>query len=138
KRLFPMYDALGEDMLLIVHCGDPRYDFSRPERLKRVLDAFPKLKVVGAHLGGWSMFDEAFEYLKDTGCYVDISSCIMFIGAEKTKEYIGKYGADKVLFGTDFPLWNPVKEVERFISLNISETDREKIAYKNARRLLSE
>ncbi|MBQ3471175.1 MAG: amidohydrolase family protein [Clostridia bacterium] len=138
ERLYPMYDALGEDMLLIVHCGDPRYDFSRPERLKRVLDAFPKLKVVGAHLGGWSMFDEAFEYLKDTGCYVDISSCIMFIGAEKTKEYIGKYGADKVLFGTDFPLWNPVKEVERFISLNISETDREKIAYKNARRLLSE
>lgn len=136
ERLYPMYDALGEDMLLVVHCGDPRYDYSRPERLKKVLNTFPKLKVVGAHLGGWSMFDEAFECLKDTGCYVDISSCIMFIGAEETKKYINKYGADRILFGTDFPLWNPVREVERFMSLNLSDSDMQKIAHLNAHRLL--
>ena len=136
KRLYPMYDALGDDMLLVVHCGDPRYDYSRPERLKKVLDDFPKLRTVGAHLGGWSMFDEAFEYLKDTRCYVDISSCIMFIGVEETKKYICKYGAERILFGTDFPLWNPVREVERFMSLDLSDIDREKIAHLNAQRLL--
>lgn len=137
KRLYPMYDMLGEDMPLVVHCGDPRYDYSSPERLRRVLDDFPKLKVVGAHLGGWSMFDKAFEYLGKTKCFVDISSCIMFIGEKETERYIKKYGAERVIFGTDFPLWNPVVEVKRFMSLHLKDDERERIAYKNAEELLN-
>lgn len=136
ERLYPVYDAIQGRLPVLVHCGDPRYDYSRPERLKRVLCDFPKLKVIGAHLGGWSMFDKAFEYLSDTSCYFDISSCIMFIGNEKTERYINGYGADRILFGTDFPLWNPSNEVKRFMSLDLCYKDKEKIAYRNAEKLL--
>lgn len=136
KRLYPMYDAIQGKMPIVVHCGDPRYEYSRPEKLRKVLDDFPNLQAVGAHLGGWSMFDKAFEYLKDTSCYFDFSSCMMFIGKEETERYIKSYGADRMLFGTDFPLWNPSKEIERFLSLNISNEERENIAYKNAISLL--
>ncbi len=136
KRLYPLYDAVAGHMPVLVHCGDPRYDHSRPERLRRVLDDFPKLQVVGAHLGGWSMFEKAFEYLHDTDCCFDISSCIMFLGMKETARYIDRYGADRILFGTDFPLWDPVTEVERFMSLKLSSGETEKIAYKNAERFL--
>ena len=136
KRLYPMYEAAAGSLPVMIHCGDPRYEFSRPEKLRRVLDDFPSLQVIGAHLGGWSMFDKAFEYLKDTSCYFDFSSCMMFIGKRETEKYIKRYGADRMLFGTDFPLWSPEKEVKRFLSLDLSDSEKESIAHINAEKLL--
>ena len=77
------------------------------------------------------MFDKAFEYLKDESCYFDCSSCMMFIGREETENYIKNYGADRILFGTDFPSWNPSTEVDRFMSLKLTNAEYEKIAYMN-------
>lgn len=136
KRLYPMYDAVRGRIPVVIHCGDPRYDFSDPARLRRVLDDFPDLCVVGAHLGGWSMFDKALEYLRDTSCFFDFSSSMMFIGADATLSYIRSYGADRILFGTDFPLWNMPNEVGSFIALDLTDGEREKIAHRNAERLL--
>lgn len=136
KRLYPMYDYARDKLPIMIHCGDPRYEYSRPEKLRKVLDIFPKLRVIGAHLGGWSMFDKAFEYLKETNCYFDFSSCMMFIGKKETEKYIKGYGADRILFGTDFPLWDPTVEVERFMKLDLSNEEKAKIAYINAEKLL--
>lgn len=139
ERLFPMYDLLQDiDLPMMIHCGDPRYDYSHPRRLKRILDEFPRLTVIGAHLGGWMLFDEAMALLKDTDCFVDICSSHMFMPEGKIIEYINGYGADRVLFGSDFPLWDPCKEAEYFMELDIPYVDKEKIAYKNALNLLKE
>ena len=121
---------------LLVHCGDKRFDFSHPARLKRVIDNFPKLQVIAAHLGGWSLFGEAFAILRDTDCFLDISSSTMFLPPERVARYIAGYGADRILFGTDFPLWSPETEVESFRKLPLSAEEFDKIAYKNALRIL--
>ncbi len=138
ERLFPMYDAIQGKLPILIHCGDPRYDFSHPRRLKRIIDNFPKLTVIGAHLGGWMLFDEALALLKDTNCYFDISSSRMFMRTDGIYKYINAYGADRLLFGSDFPIWDPQKEAEYFLSLNISFADKEKIGYKNALCILGE
>ena len=136
RRMYPIYEMMEGKMPLFVHCGDPRYDFSRPERLKKILDDFPNLTAIAAHLGGWAMFDKAYENLKDKSCFLDISSSIMFDSPENIKKYISGYGSDRILFGTDFPLWNPKTEVERFLSLGLSDEDNEKILYGNAMKFL--
>lgn len=136
KRLYPMYEIIRGKMPIVIHCGDPRYDFSDSARLRRVIDDFSDLCVVGAHLGGWLMFDKALEYLKDTNCFFDISSSMMFIGADAALKYIRSYGADRILFGTDFPSWNMPKQVGSFIALDLTDDEREKIAHLNAERLL--
>ncbi|MDD6798192.1 MAG: amidohydrolase family protein [Clostridia bacterium] len=136
ERMFPVYDKLQGDLPVLIHCGDARFDYSHPRRLKHIIDEFPQLQIIAAHLGGWSMFDTAFEYLKDTDCYFDISSSMMFLTPEQMKTYISGYGADRILFGSDFPLWNPKNEVESFLSLELSEADREKIAFRNALKIL--
>ncbi|MBR6295942.1 MAG: amidohydrolase family protein, partial [Treponema sp.] len=122
---------------ILFHCGDPVSNLSHPSRLKRVLHLFPKLKVIAGHLGGWSIFDEAVEILRGENCSYDISSTLAFLSPEKLKSYIDIYGAEKILFGSDFPMWDPVKEVERFYALPLSADEQEMIAYKNARRILS-
>ena len=137
KRLFEVFDYIQGRIPLLVHCGDKRFDFSHPRRLKNVIDNFHHLQVIAAHLGGWSLFDEAFELLKDENCYLDISSTMMFLPPELVRHYIHGYGADRILFGTDFPLWSPKQEVASFKRLDLSSYEFERIAYKNALEILN-
>ena len=99
RRLFEVFDNIQGKIPLLVHCGDRRFDYSHPRRLKNIIDNFPHLQVIAAHLGGWSLFEEGFEILKDTDCYLDISSTMMFLSPEQVTKYIHGYGAERILFG---------------------------------------
>ena len=136
KRLYQVFDLIQGRIPLLVHCGDKRFDFSHPRRLKKVINDFPRLQVIAAHLGGWSLFDEAYGLLKDMDCYLDISSTMMFLPPERVSGYIHGYGADRILFGTDFPLWDPRNEVESLMRLDLTPEELEKIAFKNALKIL--
>lgn len=135
-RLYPMYEEIEGKMPVYLHTGDYRYDYSHPRRLRRVLDDFPKLQAVAAHFGGWSVFEDAQEYLSDTDCLVDLSSSLMFISPEKAVEYIRAFGTERVMFGSDFPLWDPDVEFERFMTLPLTDDEREQIAYGTAAEFL--
>lgn len=136
ERMFPIYDALQGKMPILIHCGDKQFDYSHPRRLLKVIKEFPKLEIIAGHLGGWSIFNEGYELLKDKNCYVDISSCMSFISPEQMVKYIRGYGAERVLFGSDFPLWDPAKEAEAFFQLDLTTEEQEKIAYLNAQKIL--
>jgi len=135
-RLFPLYEAIQGKMPVFLHMGDKRYDFSHPARLRRVLQLFPRLDAVAAHFGGYSMYETACQELKDTDCIMDISSSLMFLAPGEAERYINLYGAERMAFGTDYPVWDPVEEVERFMSLNLTMEQKEQIAWKTARRFL--
>ena len=137
KRLYPMYEWLRANGLpIILHTGDPRHDYSRPEKLKTVLKDFPGLISVAAHFGGWSLFHDAYKALGDTDCYIDVSSSMMNMTEEEIYMYLNAYGEDRILFGSDFPLWDPEKELNTFLNLKISDSMKEKILYKNAEKIL--
>jgi predicted TIM-barrel fold metal-dependent hydrolase len=137
EKMMAVYALLEGRLPVIFHTGDYRYSWSHPSRLARVLDAFPKLTAIAAHFGGWSLFDLALEYFRDRRCYLDVSSSIPYLGMKRTEELIGIYGAGRILFGSDYPMWDPGTELERFRRLNLSEEDREKILGGNAERILS-
>ena len=105
--------------------------------MKRMLEKFPECTFIGAHFGGWSMPDEGVKYLSDMEkCFVDISSSFTDITIQKGEELVSLFGEDRVLFASDFPLGSPAVEKENLLKMNISDSVREKIAYKNAERLL--
>ena len=135
--MFPMYDYLQDKAPVLFHCGDYRYDYSHPRRLARICKMFPKLRVIGAHFGGYSVWDEAYEYLKDLDCMMDTSSSSALMEEGMFERMIKAYGADRLLFGTDFPMWDSKEELERFMSVELPDKDREKIFYSNAAKLLS-
>ncbi len=136
ERLFPAYDRLQGELPVLIHCGDRRYDYSHPKRLLRIIEKFPRLQIIAAHLGGWTVFEEGFRILKDKECYFDISSCMDLLTEEQMIRYIRGYGAERILFGSDFPLWDPVKEVKTFLQLDLHRDEQEKIAFRNAEALL--
>ena len=133
ERCERIYELCSGEMPVLLHTGDYRYDFSNPDRLIPILEKYPELTVIGAHFGGWSVWDEAVAKLSSyENFYVDCSSSFEWLTPERTGEIIRAYGADKVLFGTDFPMWGYEQELERFSALGLTEEETEKILYKNA------
>ena len=51
---------------------------------------------------------------------------------EVAKKLITAYGTDRVLFGTDYPMWSPTKELDTFFELGFSDEDNKKILSENA------
>ncbi len=136
-RLFPVYEQIQGRLPVVFHVGDPRYDYSHPARLRKVLDLFPGLQVIAAHFGGYSMHREAYDLLKDKDCFFDVSSSMMFMLEGMPEEYINKYGAQRFVYGSDFPMWNPEVEMERFLRLKLTPDQLEQIAHKTARYILN-
>lgn len=137
KRHYLMYElACKYNLPILMHTGDNRYDNSNPNRLKNVLNDFPDLTLIGAHFGGWSVYEEASKELCGyKNLFVDCSSSFYRLTDEQIKEIIARYGYDKVLFGTDYPMWNPEKELERLFSLDVNEDNLKKILSENAKRV---
>lgn len=136
-RLLEAYDYMQGKLPLLLHAGDYRYDFSHPRRIKRICEMFPDLLVIAAHFGGWSVWDEAVENLLDIeNCMVDTSSTSGFTTPEKFAELIHTFGEDRLLFGTDFPMWDTKLELDRFMAVKLNDSQREKIFYKNAANIL--
>lgn len=145
---YEMYRLCEEKGLpILIHAGDRRYSNSNPENLLPVLSAFPSLTVIAAHMGGWSVWDEAAKKLAGLdNLYVDSSSSIMtvekdevlqgipYLSLRKAREYIEVFGTDRVLFGTDYPMWSPKAEVETFLSLGFEPDEYRKMFSENAKR----
>lgn len=138
-RMMRVYALCQEQELpILMHTGDHRYDYSNPNRLLPVLKAFPRLVVIGAHFGGWSVWDEASQQLCDMpNLFVDCSSTFPFAGNDLAlgERLIARYGAERVLFGSDFPMWSPKAELDTFMKLNLSDAERKMILSDNAKRV---
>lgn len=137
-RMHKMYELCEGRLPMLLHTGDCRYDNSNPNRLIPILEKYPNLTVIGAHFGGWSIWEEATKQLYTYKNFlVDCSSSLYAISKEKAKELILAYGTDRVLFGTDYPLWTPEEEIERFMSLDLTDEQREDILYNNTAKLFN-
>ncbi len=135
-RMFRIYEAIGDRFPILMHMGDKNLDFSSPKRLAHILEKFPKLRIIGAHLGGYSRWDEVMKYLVGKNLYFDTSSALCYMTSEEAIEIIRGHGVEKILFGTDYPITSHKEELERFYRLPLTERERELILWENAQRIL--
>lgn len=79
-RMHKMYELCEGRLPMLIHTGDHRYDTSNPNRMIPILEKYPKLTVIGAHFGGWSVWEEATKQLnKYENFLVDCSSSLYAI-----------------------------------------------------------
>ncbi len=134
-----IYKAAEGKLPILFHMGDYRYDRTAPTRLLNIMNKYPNLICIGAHLGGYRRWEEAESlegYLGNPNLYIDTCSALMFLDAERAVNIIRRHGIDRVFFGTDFPMWSHESELARFMALPLSDEEREKIFYKNAEAFL--
>ena len=137
-RMLKIYELCEGKLPILIHTGDNRYDYSNPNRMMPILDIYKNLTVIGAHFGGWSIWEEATKKMsKYPNFYVDCSSSFYALTFEKARELIMTYGTKKVLFGTDYPMWEPETELIKFMQIDLTDEERQDILYNNAANLFN-
>ncbi len=123
--------ALCEELGMVVSCH-PTDD----EDMRAVCREFPHLRFVFAHPGDAPAYRVNLERLKDfENAYLDISGTGLF-RYTMLEHGVKSVGADRILFGTDYPVCNPAMYVGGVQFENLTTSELEKIAYKNAEALL--
>ncbi|MBE6618214.1 MAG: radical SAM protein [Ruminococcaceae bacterium] len=135
-RAMDMYREIAKrDMVVLFHAGDDRYDYTAPQKIANVANKFPEMTIIASHFGGYRCWDKLDCLPRDTNVYFDTSSSLDFISTDKAMELIEHFGADRFMFGTDFPMWDAETELARFMKLPLSESEREDVLYNNFRKL---
>jgi hypothetical protein len=147
ERMWPVYEkaqALG--LPIISHGGlfmmTPDVDYTKPSNFAPVLEKFPDLKVVIAHLGH-GFWDEAVELAEkypnaffDTSAVISGVEQIEILKSDEAAELIRKLGVDRVLFGSDYPWFSPAASLGAVMGLPLTPAEKEKILGENARNIL--
>ena len=139
ERLWPMYEALEGRLLAVFHSGQEIVNvphvYARPASFVPVRARFPRLRMVLAHLGGFHMRAEARAHIVGQDYYLDMSYSTDLSDEELT-ETIRAHGAEKVLFGTDFPWSHPRADLDRLRRLPLTPPEFEAITWRTAAGLL--
>lgn len=138
-RYLKMYELCEGRLPMLIHMGDARSDFSHPKRLRAVMEIYDGLTVIAAHFGGYTMWEEASRILAGMpNLYTDCSSSFFALDDRTAVEIIRRYGADRVLFGTDYPMWRAEDEIGRLLSLGLTDDECSAIFAGNVKRLLGD
>jgi len=112
-------------------------DYCEPQGFTSVLRDFPGLQLVVSHLGYpylGPLVEMAAEY---PNLHTDLSFVLGIEELEQTtlREAIRGFGVDRVLFGTDFPYFDPETMLDRLQALALTADELEKITSRNALRV---
>ena len=90
-------------------------------------------------LGGWMQWDESWRYLAELdNVWVDTSSSLYHFTPEDAVTLLRRYRPDRVCFATDFPMWDPVVERQRFDALALTDAEKEAIGRRNIEAFLKQ
>lgn len=131
-----IYRVCRGKLPILFHTGDSRYEYSRPERLAAVAKKYPDLICIGAHFGGYERWSETDCYKGLGNVWFDTCSTLFKLPAEDARNIIAKLGAEKFMFGTDYPMWRHKEELDRFLALNLGDGTNETILHGNAEKFL--
>ena len=134
-------EALG--LYTVIHAGRdigfPPPVHGTPASIAHVLDYIAGDRLICAHLGGFRMWDDVQKYLVGKPILLDTAYLGLFDGEPTREAYraiIRAHGAQKILFGSDYP-WKSAREVSALLlSLGLSGEELDKIFFLNAARLL--
>ncbi len=139
--MFPVYEyILSLDLIIVFHAGldiglPPPYHCV-PERMLKVVEAFPGAKIVASHLGGFSYWDDVERFLVGKDLYFDTSYTLGHISREQAKRIITGHDTSKILFATDSPWADQGEEIVKIRELGLDTATEKAILGDNARRLL--
>lgn len=137
-RILKKCEELG--LYTILHAGNdhgcPPPVHCTPERLARVLDHVSGRYIIAAHMGGWTMWDDAEKYIIGTPIMIDVCFSLHIMSPTQAVRMIRNHGADKVLFGSDWPWYSQKRTAELLKKLPLTEEEFTKILSGNAAKIL--
>lgn len=141
RRYYPLYaECIELDVPFCTQVGHtgPLLS-SEPGRpipyLERVALEFPELRIVGGHLGApWTQEVISLAH-KFPNFYIDTSAYKVSRFPADFVQFMRGTGANKVMFGSNYPMITPAACLENLAALNLSSETTAKFLYENAARV---
>ena len=138
-NIFSICEESG--VFVVTHAGwdpvSPNHIHATPQGILDVMTRHPNLKLVAAHMGGYSCSDEVLDKLVGRDIYIDTSlSSHRDTERDNLIKILRRHDPNRLLFATDTPWSNPQKELEFIYSAKLSDDLTEKILCRNAISLL--
>jgi predicted TIM-barrel fold metal-dependent hydrolase len=156
-KLHPLFQALSlsdprvrdilaalsdEGMPVISHVGaggdDDANERGAPDALRRLADDLPDLKLIACHYGGYHRLDEAEEHVVGSRVVLETSwpPTLADLEKERLVAIIRRHGADRVVFGSDWPMADPAAEIAAIRDLGLTTDEADGILGDNLARIL--
>jgi len=146
ERLWPSYQVCEQlNVPIIAHSGPDRESrgFAEPRAFAKMLDSFPQLRVVIAHLGGGSWIQTLDIAKAYPNTFFDCCEIVAWTQSEngpteqQLAQLIRDIGSSRVMMGSDFPWYDLDYSIDRVFSLPIlSMEEKERIIGANAVAIL--
>ncbi|MEQ3549521.1 amidohydrolase family protein [Pseudonocardia nematodicida] len=126
-RLWELFEAFGSDIPVITHVGaggsGEVNDLSTPAMLREIVTTFPDLRIVACHFGGYHMLAEAEEELRGLPIVLETSwpPSLASVSPETAQRIISRHGAERVVFGSDWPMTDPAAEIAAVRALGLGD-----------------
>lgn len=141
----PFADLLRNNhLILLTHASEPvGHNYpgkgnAVPELLLKFIVNFADTPVVCAHWGGGMPFYTLMPEVRDAleNVYCDTAASPYLYRPEIYLQVSQLIGADRILFGSDFPVISPSRIIDEIQAAELPEENKAEILYGNARRLL--
>jgi len=143
--LAPLVEVLKEhQLLMLLHASEPiGHEYPgkggiTPDILYPFIAGFPDLTIVCAHWGGglpfYALMPEVKKAIKNV--YFDTAASPFLYTPEVYNQVIQLVGADKILFGSDYPLLAQSRLLNEIKALGLAEETKNLMLSANALRLL--
>ncbi|WP_319543863.1 amidohydrolase family protein [uncultured Pseudodesulfovibrio sp.] len=116
EAFFEVMELIQGRFVCMFHVGDrlpPDENPSCPKKMAALRKRFPKPVMIAAHMGGYQHWEYAIEHLAGTDVYVDCSSVLDFVDDTLLKRMFEAFSHDRILFGSDYPLFDAATEIEK-------------------------
>lgn len=135
---------LHHDRPLLTHSSEPiGHSYpgkgqTWPWQLLKLAQNFPDLKIVMSHWGGGLPFYELMPEVRDSlhNVYYDTAASTYLYSFDVFPTVARLIGAERILWGTDFPLLSQAKFLARVRTSGLSDSDLQAVLGDNAARLL--
>jgi uncharacterized protein len=135
--------ALAEaGMPVVTHVGAGADEASNergaPALLRSLADGLPGLTLIACHYGGYHRLDEAEEHVVGSSVTLETSwpPTMAELEPERVVELIRRHGADRVVYGSDWPMADPAAEIAAIRALGLTTEEEAGIVGGNLARIL--
>jgi len=145
EAMEPFVEVLRQHrLILLTHASEPVGHIypgkgkATPDMLYPFITSFPNLPVVCAHWGGGLPFYDLMPEVREAmeNVYFDTAASPFLYRPEIYRQVSRLVGADRILFGSDYPLMPQSRLLDEIDSAGLTEEEKNMILSGNARRLL--
>lgn len=125
----PLFEFANEHGMTVLY-----HVYGKLDRVAAMLEKYPRMNLIVAHLGLWISPDNLGNYLKSLpNLYADTCSSTLPNG--RLEKLVAEGGAEKILFGTDATYLDVGPQVAKVAFARLSEEQKRLVFGGNARRI---